>query len=55
MAGRITSESVERLKAPASGYVLAWDSEVRGFGVRVTATGAKSFILDYRTLGASTN
>lgn len=27
-----------------------WDSDVRGFGVRTTAAGVKSFILQYRTV-----
>jgi integrase len=48
----LTSEAVEALKAPAKGYVLAWDAgdrSVPGFGVRVTEAGTKSFVLDYRT------
>ena len=36
------------LPAPEKGNHITYDSEVRGFGVRVTAGGAKSFILNYR-------
>lgn len=34
--------------APASAQVLVWDSEVKGFGLRVTPAGAKAYILNYR-------
>lgn len=33
---------------PNGRHVILWDSEVKGFGLRVT-TGAKSYILNYRT------
>ncbi|MCW6513186.1 Arm DNA-binding domain-containing protein [Lichenifustis flavocetrariae] len=33
---------------PAGSQVLVWDSEVKGFGLRVTPAGAKSYILNYR-------
>lgn len=33
---------------PNGHHVILWDSEVKGFGLRVTA-GAKSYILNYRT------
>ncbi|EQB32262.1 hypothetical protein M529_10695 [Sphingobium ummariense RL-3] len=34
---------------PAKGNRITYDSDVKGFGVRVTAAGARSFILNYRT------
>jgi hypothetical protein len=34
--------------APGSGDVFVWDSEQRGFGVRVKPSGARSYILQYR-------
>jgi hypothetical protein len=37
------------LKAPADGAeAVLWDSELKGFGVRVQRGGAKSYILHYR-------
>src|SRR5690242_20564224 len=36
-------------KAPAKGNKIEYDTEVKGFGCRVTAAGAKSFVLNYRT------
>lgn len=43
---RLTKSLIDR--TAQTGFL--WDSEVRGFGVRTTATGVKSFILQYRTL-----
>ena len=45
---RLIEKTIKGFKAPLAGNVIAWDSEVPGFGLRVTAHGAKSFILNYR-------
>ena len=34
---------------PAKGSAITYDQEVKGFGCRVTAAGARSFVLNYRT------
>jgi integrase len=49
MRGKITKRSVDALK-PADGGAEAvlWDTEVKGFGVRVQRGGSKSYILHYR-------
>jgi integrase len=47
----ITKSSVDRLKPPKSGYSIAWDGEVKGFGVRITHNGVVSFVLNYRVNG----
>jgi integrase len=44
-----TDKWVRCLEAPASGNKVHYDGAVPGFGVRVTAAGAKSFVLNYRT------
>lgn len=52
-AGRITKRSVDGLKETGREYVQ-WDGELKGFGVRVRASGAKSFVAVYRTGGRNT-
>ena len=44
----ITKRAVDALK-PADKPWIAWDDKLTGFGVRVHPTGAKSFIVNYRT------
>lgn len=48
---RINKTYVDALKPPASGQSFHRDAEIRGFGVRVTARGAKSFIVEKRVRG----
>lgn len=49
---RLTDAAIRRLPLPASGHTITWDDETAGFGVRVTAAGAKSFIFNYRVRGS---
>jgi integrase len=51
MGKRIVEKSIKKMDAPEKGNRIEWDSEIHGFGVRITATGVKSFILDYRISG----
>jgi integrase len=48
MALRLTDRAVKALPCPARGNRLFFDNLVRGFACRVTAAGARSFVLDYR-------
>jgi integrase len=45
---KLTKKAVEALEAPATGQAFLWDGELRGFGVRVTKAGIKTFIIQYR-------
>src|SRR6516225_10404327 len=55
----LDTTKVKNLQPPASGSRITYDHTVgdnptrtvRGFGVRTTAAGAKSFILNYRAAG----
>ena len=55
----LDTTTVKKLQPPASGSRITYDHTVgdnptrtvRGFGVRTTAAGAKSFILNYRAAG----
>src|SRR5262245_51945614 len=45
---RLTDTTAKQLTIPAHGNKITWDDAIRGFGVRVTAAGARSFVLNYR-------
>ena len=57
MPTKMDERAVKTAKAPAKGTVSIWDSEVKGFGLRIFAPtrrhpeGARSFFLNYRALG----
>lgn len=51
MSERITDALAKRASAGDRPQVFFWDADVKGFGLRVTNRGAKSFILDYRIGG----
>lgn len=48
---KLSDRSVKALPVPQHGQSTLYDSELPGFGVRVTSTGTKSFILRYRVKG----
>jgi integrase len=51
MTERLTDNAARKALPPARGQTLLWDSEVKGFALRVTSGGAKAFIVDYRADG----
>jgi integrase len=51
MASKLSDADVRKALPPARGQRFLWDSSIKGFALRVTARGAKSFVLDYRTNG----
>lgn len=48
--GRITKNSVD-VTHPAAKEVLLWDDKLSGFGLKVTPTGAKVYLFQYRLGG----
>ena len=48
---RLTDKVVSALEAPATGNRLCYDLDLRGFACRVTSSGQKSFVLNYRIRG----
>jgi integrase len=48
MGERLTDRMVAKLAKPAAGNVIHFDSEVGGFAIRITAAGARAFVLCYR-------
>lgn len=47
--GKLTKRAVEALSPPRDKQFVLWDSEIRGFGVRVLPSGLKTFVLQYRS------
>jgi integrase len=48
MGEHLTDAVIRNLPTPATGNKITWDSASAGLGIRVTAAGARSFILAYR-------
>ena len=48
---KLTKLQVEKFSIPEAGQALYWDDELRGFGVRVTPSGARSYIVQARVNG----
>ena len=46
---RLTKTAVDRLTADGHREFIVWDAELPGFGVRVKPSGAKSYVIQYRT------
>ncbi len=45
---KLTKRAVDALQPETNRDVFAWDSELRGFGVRVKPSGVKTFLIQYR-------
>ena len=48
---KLTKTKVEALEIPATGQKFYWDDELPGYGVRVTAKGVRSYIVQGRADG----
>jgi integrase len=46
---KLSDQRVRELPLPVSGNRVFYDDDVKGFGARVTAKGARSFVVNYRT------
>ncbi|MDX5464097.1 MAG: Arm DNA-binding domain-containing protein, partial [Alphaproteobacteria bacterium] len=49
LSTKLTKKAVDQIVADPDRDVFAWDSELPGFGLRVKPSGAKTFLLQYRT------
>jgi len=47
----LTDRLVRSLPAPVAGAAITYDADVAGFGIRVTANGVRSFVLNYVVYG----
>lgn len=48
---KLTKTAVAAIVPPTQGQSIVWDSELAGFGVRVTAKGVKTFVIQRRIDG----
>jgi site-specific recombinase XerC len=48
---KITKTSVDEAAVPVSADAYYWDSDLRGFGLRVTPKGVRSYVVQYRLKG----
>ena len=51
MVQKIVQRTVKNLTASQGASRIIWDSEIKGFGVRITPAWAITFILNYRVHG----
>lgn len=51
MKMKLTRTALDKLSPPETGYKLIWDSELPNFGLRITAAGARSYIVQRRIEG----
>ncbi|WP_432768375.1 MAG: site-specific integrase [Sphingopyxis sp.] len=45
---KLTKRAVDALVPPKAKQVILWDTEVKGFGLRIMASGIKTFVVQYR-------
>ena len=51
---KITKRTVDAMRPETGRDVFTWDTELRGFGVRMKPSGAAAFLIQYRTLQGRT-
>lgn len=51
MAELLTDQIVRRASAGSKSQAFFWDTQIKGFALRVTNQGTKAFVLDYRVNG----
>ena len=51
MIEKLSDVGARKALPPSRGQLFLWDAEIKGFALRVTSGGAKSFVLDYRVDG----
>src|ERR1039457_1439722 len=51
MAGKLTQRAIDSSKTPKTGQLFIRDGEIRGFALRITASGSRAFVWDGRVRG----
>ena len=50
---RLTKSFIDKLTPPSTNYDLHWDEQDKGFGVRITASGKRTYVVQGRINGKS--
>ena len=50
---KLTKNYIDKITAPADKEAFHWDTEIKGFGLRVTPTGKITYIVQGRVNGSS--
>jgi integrase len=48
---KLTQPAIEKLKAPSFGRIEYWDNQLPGFGLRISETGRRTWVVMYRVGG----
>lgn len=48
---KLTKTFIDKATAPEKGYLFHWDEALKGYGLRVTAAGKKTFVAQGRVMG----
>lgn len=54
MNGKLTKRTVDSVEADPQRDVFLWDSELKGFGLRVKPSGIAAYVIQYRPAGSRT-
>jgi integrase len=44
---KLNKRTIDAIPVPGKGQAFVWDTEIKGFGMRVGSTGAKTFVIQY--------
>lgn len=48
LKAKLSKRTIDAIEPPAEGFIRVWDTELKGFHIRVRANGRKTFELKYR-------
>src|SRR5918992_815303 len=52
---KLTKRSIDALPCPADRDTIWWDDDLKGFGLKITPAGRRTFLVQYRLAGDRRN
>src|SRR5829696_4860281 len=52
---KLTKRAIDALPCPADGDTIWWDEDLKGFGLKITRAGRRTFLVQYRPAGDRRN